>query len=1072
MNLFRYKYLFPQIIINRGQDYFDQGLVKITGDNEQFSSIEVRGDQKYKVIVTKKFTRREDSLKCSCPYFTNGSFCKHIWAGLLELERFESQPFREPIVATPSEMTPVTKKTAATKIAEKPVTGWRKIFQTALKPALPAETHLPILKSTKKYELRVALDLDDSEVTQNFVFGLFRKDPLKPHLGFRPFAFKLDDLEDFHLPEDQEILKTLFGTSLAFENSYFSHQSTTSKLKLLPKNLYPFLDLLTQKKKLFSVATNESPTIVDGVEFKPLNLADKKYEFNLVLEEFESHSLVKAALKAEDAEILFLQPGDRLIQDCLIRQQHLYFTNLSTYPQWLNAFGKRFLTDIPKEELPEFLSLALNQASAPDLVLPESMKFKTLSDVQPKPLLKLKSDLQNQSYEVYLDFLYGDTTFSSDWSAPAKKKYHYQLDTKTRVERNLNFEAEKIKLVQSFPLSTQKNGYAIRRDCYGFIKKRLLKEFLVVFSGVGFEIFLEGNSLQSATSYHFDMKSKSDWFELSLDLEFGKFKISYPQLLENLRKNDPLIRLGQNEIGLIPDDWFTKFSHLENFYSNKKMTLTPVQALFFYASLDPKENILTDSQFEKIKDFIQKLNNLKEAEPTPHFKGTLRQYQNKGLAWLEHLVDFQFGGILADEMGLGKTIQILSLLDKRRKSTSLIVAPKTLIFNWIKEVQKFTPHLTVLNFTGQERVKYKDDFNKFDVVLTTYQTLLREIEFFNKKEFQFFIMDEAHNIKNRKSQIHKACELIHAENKLALTGTPVENSLSDLFSILSTVNPGLVSNELTENWQNQKDPEQLKKLSKALQPFLLRRTKSEVIKDLPEKSVEVLYSELNSDEQKKYSELKAFYWSQLSKKFSEKGFDRSKIEILEALLRLRQASCHLGLLDESHVNKPSSKFEMLLEQLDIIFQEGHKALVFSQFTSLLALFRRALDHRKIKYAYLDGKTKNREAPVEEFQTDPKTQLFLISLKAGGTGLNLTEADYVYILDPWWNPAVENQAIDRAHRIGQKNKVFAYKMISKGTIEEKILDLQRSKTDLFNQILTNENSLVKSLDFEDLKALLT
>ena len=298
-----------------------------------------------------------------------------------------------------------------------------------------------------------------------------------------------------------------------------------------------------------------------------------------------------------------------------------------------------------------------------------------------------------------------------------------------------------------------------------------------------------------------------------------------------------------------------------------------------------------------------------------------------------------------------------------------------------------------------------------------------------------------------------ACRLISAKRKISLSGTPVENSLSDLFSILSIVNPGLITKNQAANWSRTTDAASLKQLARAMRPFVLRRTKTQVLKDLPEKSEQLIYCELSAGERKKYNDLKKFYWSKLSGKLEEKGLARSKIEILEALLRLRQAACHQGLLEEKAKLQKSAKFEVLLDQIDNVIKDGHKALIFSQFTKLLELLKFHLDERGIKYEYLDGQTSDRQERVERFQNDSQIPLFLLSLKAGGVGLNLTAADYVFVLDPWWNPAAEAQAIDRAHRIGQKRKVFAYKLIAKDTVEEKILELQQSKKDLANAIIS-------------------
>jgi SNF2 family DNA or RNA helicase len=309
-----------------------------------------------------------------------------------------------------------------------------------------------------------------------------------------------------------------------------------------------------------------------------------------------------------------------------------------------------------------------------------------------------------------------------------------------------------------------------------------------------------------------------------------------------------------------------------------------------------------------------------------------------------------------------------------------------------------------------------------------------------------------------------------------MTGTPVENHLGELWSLFEFLNPGMLGRStrfqsLTRGGSDD-DPQSLQLLAGAVRPFLLRRTKEQVLKELPEKTEQTLFCEMLPKQQRMYDELRDFYRASLTKKVDQVGLERSKIHVLEALLRLRQAACHPGLVDSQRTAEPSAKLELLLEQLAEVIDEGHKTLIFSQFTSLLAFVRERLDQRKIPYAYLDGRTRKRKQAVEQFQEDPDCPVFLISLKAGGHGLNLTAADYVYILDPWWNPAVEAQAIDRAHRIGQQQRVFAYRLICRDTVEEKILELQREKRGLAEAIMTEDNSLIRSLTAEDLQRLLS
>jgi SNF2 family DNA or RNA helicase len=453
------------------------------------------------------------------------------------------------------------------------------------------------------------------------------------------------------------------------------------------------------------------------------------------------------------------------------------------------------------------------------------------------------------------------------------------------------------------------------------------------------------------------------------------------------------------------------------------------------------------------------------------------------LGWLAFLQRFGLGGCLADDMGLGKTVQVLALLESRRDlyvrgerqapRASLVVVPRSLVFHWKREAMRFTPKLRILDHTGSLRATPGEHFSEYDVIITTYGTLRRDALEFKAQHFDYCVLDEAQAIKNAGTLSAKAARLLRADHRLAMSGTPVENHLGELWSLFEFLNPGLFgSATVFDRAGRNPEPATRSLLARALRPFVLRRTKSQVARELPAKTEQTIFCDLEGREKKQYEELRAYYRARLLKDFEHGDRSRAKFQALEALLRLRQAACHPGLIDKTKVAEPSAKIDTLMAQLEQVREEGHKALVFSQFTSLLAIVRDRLDRDKVAYAYLDGRTREREARVEEFQNDPNIKLFLISLKAGGLGLNLHAAEYVYLLDPWWNPAVEAQAIDRAHRIGQTRQVFAYRLIARDTVEEKVLELQKSKRDLADAIITADNSLLHNLTREDLELLLS
>jgi SNF2 family DNA or RNA helicase len=470
------------------------------------------------------------------------------------------------------------------------------------------------------------------------------------------------------------------------------------------------------------------------------------------------------------------------------------------------------------------------------------------------------------------------------------------------------------------------------------------------------------------------------------------------------------------------------------------------------------------------------------------FAGELRAYQQDGLGWLEFLRRFGFGGCLADDMGLGKTVQVLALLESRRAEReqagpdaggprpSLVVVPKSLVFNWREEAARFAPKLRVLDHTGAGRGRPADRFDDYDVVLTTYGTLRRDAVHLKDLRFHYVVLDEAQAIKNAATESAKAARLLQAEHRLALSGTPVQNHLGELWSLFEFLNPGILgaASVFGADGAATRTPsaETVALLARGLRPFILRRTKEQVARDLPAKTEQTVHCELDPAQRRLYDELRDHYRGLLLRGGTRAGAAGFKLQVLEALLRLRQAACHPGLIDRTRVRESSAKLDVLLPRLAELREEGHKALVFSQFTSLLAIVRGELDRAGIPYEYLDGRTRDRAVRVDRFQTDPDCLLFLVSLKAGGLGLNLTAAEYVFLLDPWWNPAVEAQAVDRTHRIGQTRAVFAYRLIARDTVEEKVLELQESKRGLADSVISADESLIRTLTREDLELLLS
>jgi len=471
-----------------------------------------------------------------------------------------------------------------------------------------------------------------------------------------------------------------------------------------------------------------------------------------------------------------------------------------------------------------------------------------------------------------------------------------------------------------------------------------------------------------------------------------------------------------------------------------------------------------------------------------HLQETLRPYQKDGVQWLYQLERKGFSGLLADEMGLGKTLQTLTWLQLERQHSdaqnmpALVVCPTSLVQNWIEEAARFAPTMRACEISGSQRGSIWESAANYDLLVVSYALLRRDIEHCMQHRFAAVILDEAQHIKNHNTRNAQAAKQIRAHNRLVLTGTPVENSVSDIWSIMDFLMPGYLGDhqkfrlryELPISHGGPEAEAQQQKLRRKLHPFLLRRLKKDVAKDLPPKLERIATCELSPDQKVVYRELLASSRRKITDLVSSQGFAQAKMQILATLLRLRQACCHLDLLKMPalQAEQPSAKLDLFMELLDEAIDGGHRILVFSQFVSMLHLIRNQLEERELGYCYLDGNTKNRMEQVHRFNTDRSIPLFLISLKAGGTGLNLTGADMVIHYDPWWNPAVENQATDRAYRIGQKRTVYSIKLITKGTVEEKVLAMQRRKQAVIQATVEHAASTMpKTLEWEDIQQLL-
>jgi superfamily II DNA or RNA helicase len=624
------------------------------------------------------------------------------------------------------------------------------------------------------------------------------------------------------------------------------------------------------------------------------------------------------------------------------------------------------------------------------------------------------------------------------------------------------------------------------------IAKRELMDTARALLGFGWRVEIDGRLHRRATRLSLGVATGIDWLDVTVDASFDGAPLALPEMLTAIRQHRRSIVLSDGSIGEIPDEWVERLRRWSALAEPTSATLrfTKAQAGLVAALADADagrdKTVVLDAAFEKARDQLRLFDGLSPRDPPPSFRGTLRDYQKRALGWFAYLRQFGFGGCLADDMGLGKTVQVLALLDQHRAEKagpSLVVAPRSLLYNWASEAARFAPELRVHIHDGAGRAAGEERFAEHDVVLTTYGLLRKDVEALAKVTFDYVVLDEAQAIKTARSAAARAAHSLVARHKLALTGTPIENHLGELASLLDFLNPGVLgaSSALAHlaggaggaggAGSRKIDDESRTLLARGIRPFFLRRTKQEVAPELPARVEQTIYCELEPEHRRHYDDLLAHYRRSLVKRIAQDGFKRSAVQVLEALLRLRQLACHPGLIARDRKGESSAKLDALLEHLASARAEGHKALVFSQFTSLLAIVRARLEAEGVVYEYLDGATADRAKRVERFQSDPACSVFLLSLKAGGVGLNLPAAEYVFLLDPWWNPASEAQAIDRAHRIGQTKTVFAYRLLARGTIEEKVEELQREKRALAEGFFGEKGGAIGGMTREDLERLL-
>jgi non-specific serine/threonine protein kinase len=718
----------------------------------------------------------------------------------------------------------------------------------------------------------------------------------------------------------------------------------------------------------------------------------------------------------------------------------------------------------------------------------ENVRREEVKDVKPETRLLLK---EKGDYLLFQPvFIY------SDYEVRVNDKEKIILPKQDRllvITRDLEAEKQFIEKIEALhsqfirPQGTNNlvlKGADVLRNNWFFLFIDAMKEMEVPVYGFDALKNFRFNTAKPSTKIY--ISSHTDWFDAKVEIQFGEQKITVADVKKALANKQQFVQLQDGSLGILPEEWIKKYSLLFRVGEGKTNEVKLSRFHFsvieeLYESRNEEELFFQlEEKYEKIKESHA----IKEIEAPKHLQPILRPYQTSGFHWLNYLREIQWGGILADDMGLGKTIQALSFLqhlkDEHRKIKTLVVCPTTLMYNWENEIKKFTPSLTYYIHHGGTRTKDTVLNPDIEVIITTYGTLRSDIKIFVEQPFDYVILDESQAIKNPSSKVTKAAGLLRAKNRLCLSGTPLQNNTFDIYAQMNFLNPGMLGSieffkqEFSIPIDKFGEQEQKEHLRRLLYPFILRRTKEQVAKDLPEKTEMILFCEMGDEQRKIYDAYRNDFRDKILGVVQEQGIQKSQLTILQGLMKLRQICDSPAIMKE----KDEEKFPNVSIKLDELTREitenisNHKALVFSQFLGMLALIKERLTELGVKYEYFDGSTSapDREKAIQNFQNQEECRVFLISLKAGGVGLNLTAADYVYIVDPWWNPAVEQQAIDRTHRIGQTKSIFAYRMICKDTVEDKILKLQEKKRSLAKDLITDDDGFVKSLTKEDVEYL--
>lgn len=1091
---------------HRGAAYIEAervSLVRVTAEN--VFGVVVDGVE-YQTQL--KYQENEIGLFCTCDQFAKSKACKHLWATVLtadsegyvnpairpgRLAPFVSKEVGTPIriddlapgydpddVAGPKGSRSGSKKTAIARAPQVRLRPWEAKLK-GLEEEMAAPTSASKKTQSQERQIFYEIDLAASREAEKLVIQASQRQRRSSGQWgkIKPLKIRPGELDQIEHEDDRVFLSYLAG-AIPERNNWSTQQA---ELRAATHRFHLPYELGT----LILPEMCRSGRLAIGAE-------DEKDRQNLEWDDEEAWELTVKVKRNSDgsgwnvtgmlvrhdetmelAEIPLVVPGGFVITSDSISRLRDFGA-----AEWMKMLSGENSLSIPEADQNDFVDKLLDVPALPRLVLPKELQLEEVH-ATPSPALKIftppVSRWRNDALTAEVIFDYMGTHVAgrnSRWAV-------VQREHNRCIIRDREFEGKGWERLRELGFRKRLNGSITNADVE--IGRRDLGKAVRALVDDGWEVFADGNKVRQAGSMKFQVSSNIDWFDVDAQVDFEGRSVAFPELLQALERGDATVRLDDGSLGILPEEWLEQIGMISGLgtLDEDSLRFSNSQAALLDALLSAQDDVEFDDKFQELRDRFRNFTGIDKVDAPPSFQGELRDYQRDGLSWMTFLNDFNFGGCLADDMGLGKTVQFIAMLMKHKLETgttapTLIVVPRSLIFNWENECKRFGPELKVMDYTGMERAPKRDEFAEQDIILTTYGTVRRDITILKDIQFDYVVLDEAQTIKNPSSQIARASRLLKAKHRLALSGTPIENNAGDLWSIFEFLNPGMLgrSSAFRSHVSDPDSPDSRSLVARGLRPFILRRTKKEVASELPDRLEETIYCEMQEDQRRLYDELRLHYRESLLGIVEKDGIAKSKMHVLEALLRLRQAACHPALLNRGEEGDAFAKLDFLIPHIKELVSENHKSLVFSQFTSMLSIVRQHLDEAGIEYEYLDGQTRDRQARVERFQADDSCKVFLISLKAGGLGLNLTAADYVFLLDPWWNPAVEAQAIDRAHRVGQTKTVFAYRLICRDTVEEKIAELQKKKRDLADAILDggDQKSILKDLSVEDLELLLS